>query len=51
MKVYVCSDHLAVMEEELDVKIRGLTEQLHLHILDSTVSVSALVEGEVSDGR
>jgi len=38
-KVYVCPEHLLVFEAELE----GLTGQLELPILDSVVSVSALV--------
>ncbi len=42
LKVYVCPEHLEVASEEL----RDLTSQLHLGILDSTVSVSGKGEGE-----
>ena len=49
LKVYVCPGHLAVASEELEDKMQALTRQLHLGILDTEVSVSAL-ERERVDG-
>ncbi len=40
VKVYVCPEHLSVAGREL----RDLTSQLNLCILDTDVSVSALVD-------
>ena len=43
LKVYVCPQHMDVAVEELT----ELTNQLQLNILDSMVSVSGSVEGEL----